>query len=103
MDPSQSSPSVPGTLQNDTTQPASEHSGPIEYENITPINKKTIETEWKPYVKTVEENIVPGLSNDDFWLLVRRFNKVPMSLFLFISFLLTIMLTSRSFESQLQL
>ena len=68
---------MPGALHDDDhTQPEQEHTGPIDYQNIGPINRRVIEAEWKPYVKTVEESIVPGLNNDDFWLLLRRFNKV---------------------------
>lgn len=32
--------------------------------------------QWKPSSRTVEEKLAEGLSNEDLWLLIRRFNKV---------------------------
>lgn len=70
---------MPGTLHEDTDPSGTQPEPQIDSQNIGhigPINRQVLETEWKPYVKTVEESIVPGLNNDDFWMLVRRFNKV---------------------------
>jgi len=38
--------------------------------------------QWKPSSRTVEETLAEGLSNEDLWMLIRRFNKVRPSLFL---------------------
>lgn len=34
------------------------------------------QTQWKPSSRTVEETLAEGLSNEDLWMLIRRFNKV---------------------------
>ena len=34
------------------------------------------QTQWKPSSRTVEETLADGLSNEDLWMLIRRFNKV---------------------------
>ncbi|KAJ5296389.1 uncharacterized protein N7443_007282 [Penicillium atrosanguineum] len=33
------------------------------------------QTQWKPSSRTVEETLAEGLSNEDLWMLIRRFNK----------------------------
>ena len=37
---------------------------------------KSLDISWRPSSRTVEETLTPGLSNEDLWLLIRRFNKV---------------------------
>lgn len=37
---------------------------------------KSLDIRWRPSSRTVEETLTPGLSNEDLWLLIRRFNKV---------------------------
>jgi hypothetical protein len=39
-------------------------------------------TQWKPSSRTVEETLAEGLSNEDLWMLIRRFNKVRELVFL---------------------
>lgn len=34
--------------------------------------------QWKPASRTVDETLAEGLSNEDLWLLIRRFNKVSL-------------------------
>lgn len=43
-----------------------------------PANKPptTPNIQWRPSSKSVEEPLAEGLSNDDLWMLIRRFNKV---------------------------
>ncbi|KAJ5691898.1 hypothetical protein N7462_001321 [Penicillium macrosclerotiorum] len=38
-------------------------------------NKKATTQQWKPATRTVEETLSEGLSNEDLWMLIRRFNK----------------------------
>lgn len=38
--------------------------------------KKTPSTGWAQSNKVTEEDLVSGLSNEDVWMLIRRFNKV---------------------------
>ncbi|OGM40056.1 hypothetical protein ABOM_011419 [Aspergillus bombycis] len=38
-------------------------------------NRKRSDVEWKQASKTVDEQLTPDLSNEDLWLLIRRFNK----------------------------
>ena len=46
-----------------------------------PANKPppTPATQWKPSAKSVEEPLAEGLSNEDLWMLIRRFNKVSFA------------------------
>lgn len=37
---------------------------------------KSPPTQWKPSSRTVDETLAEGLSNEDLWVLIRRFNKV---------------------------
>ena len=39
-------------------------------------NGKQSDVKWKQASKIVDEQLMPDLSNEDLWLLVRRFNKV---------------------------
>lgn len=77
MSHEQDSPSIPGELEDtdsyDLAQVESEESGPIQ-----PVNNgnRLFSTQWKPSSRTVEESLAAGLSNEDLWLLIRRFNKV---------------------------
>ncbi len=40
------------------------------------VNLRQHNVQWKPSSRTVEETLAEGLSNEDLWLLIRRFNKV---------------------------
>lgn len=40
------------------------------------VNQRQQNIQWKPSSRTVEETLAEGLSNEDLWLLIRRFNKV---------------------------
>jgi hypothetical protein len=64
-----------------------DHEGPAELEDsdsygfpqpptrgLTDRSQQSIQ--WKPSSRTVEETLAEGLSNEDLWLLIRRFNKV---------------------------
>lgn len=65
---------MPGELEDsdsyDLTQdePESETGGSL--------TKRTPATQWKLSSRTVEENLAAGLSNEDLWMLIRRFDKV---------------------------
>ncbi|OOQ83604.1 hypothetical protein PEBR_35678 [Penicillium brasilianum] len=39
------------------------------------VNQRQQNIQWKPSSRTVEETLADGLSNEDLWLLIRRFNK----------------------------
>lgn len=62
---------IPGELnaEDDSLVQAPE-SGPIQ-----PINHRP-SAQWKSSSRTVEENMAQGLSNEDLWMLIRRFDKV---------------------------
>lgn len=64
----------PGELkiETDGLTPTSESSGPIELVNKGPLPN----TRWKPSSRVVEESLAQGLSNEDLWMLIRRFDKV---------------------------
>ncbi|KAJ5772587.1 hypothetical protein N7520_003116 [Penicillium odoratum] len=63
---------IPGELsnENDSLVQAPE-SGPIQTINPRPLPK----TQWKASSRIVEENLAQGLSNEDLWMLIRRFDK----------------------------
>ncbi|KAJ6111449.1 hypothetical protein N7523_007510, partial [Penicillium sp. IBT 18751x] len=42
--------------------------------NGEPVTDRA-QTQWKPSSRTVEETLAEGLSNEDLWMLIRRFNK----------------------------
>lgn len=44
-----------------------------------PVTDKPPTLQWKPSSRTVEETLAEGLSNEDLWMLIRRFNKVHHS------------------------
>lgn len=52
---------------------APEESGPVQR---TTENHRNVE--WKPSSRVVEETLAEGLSNEDLWMLIRRFNKVQI-------------------------
>lgn len=67
---------APGGLNDDADhliQP--EESGPV----AAVARRPPQDTRWKPASRTVEENLAQGLSNEDLWMLIRRFNKVRFS------------------------
>lgn len=57
----------------DLTRVATNESGPNPTRSPT---DKPPPTQWKPSSRTVDETLAEGLSNEDLWLLIRRFNKV---------------------------
>lgn len=80
MSHEQDNPSIPGELDDtdsyDLAQVESEESGAVQ--SVTSDNHKLLRTQWKPSSRTVEESLAAGLSNEDLWLLIRRFNKVRL-------------------------
>ena len=66
---------TPGEIEEtdsyELTQPP-EESGPLQ--RTTTDNPRNVQ--WKPSSRTVEETLAEGLSNEDLWMLIRRFNKV---------------------------
>ncbi|KAJ5570117.1 uncharacterized protein N7459_009547 [Penicillium hispanicum] len=64
---------MPNGLNDETNNlsHSPEGSRPVE----TAIQRPPPNTRWKPASRTVEENLAQGLSNEDLWLLIRRFNK----------------------------
>ncbi|KAJ5638265.1 hypothetical protein N7490_008144 [Penicillium lividum] len=63
---------IPGELSNeDDSLVQAPESGPIQSINPRPLPK----TQWKSSSRTVEENLAQGLSNEDLWMLIRRFDK----------------------------
>lgn len=64
----------PGELDDgesyDLTQPPTDETGPPD------TLAKPLNLHWKPSSRTVDETLADGLSNEDLWMLIRRFNKV---------------------------
>ncbi|KAJ5486698.1 hypothetical protein N7530_000998 [Penicillium desertorum] len=63
---------MPGELddgRHDLTQ-ASEEAGPLQTLSPRPPN-----TQWKSSSRNVDETLAKGLSNEDLWMLIRRFDK----------------------------
>lgn len=44
--------------------------------SLAPPSTKSLDLHWKPASRTVDETLADGLSNEDLWMLIRRFNKV---------------------------
>lgn len=66
---------MPGQLDDeshDLTQ-TPEELGPLRALSPRPAN-----TQWKASSQAVEETLAKGLSNEDLWMLIRRFNKVSV-------------------------
>ena len=66
---------MPGQLDDeshDLTQ-TPEELGPLHALSPRPAN-----TQWKASSRAVEETLAKGLSNEDLWMLIRRFNKVSV-------------------------
>lgn len=57
----------------DLTRIPTTDSGP---DPTRPPTDKQSSTQWKPSSRTVDETLAEGLSNEDLWMLIRRFNKV---------------------------
>lgn len=57
----------------DLTQVPTEESG---QEPVKPAIEKPPPIQWKLSSRTVDETLAEGLSNEDLWMLIRRFNKV---------------------------
>lgn len=47
-----------------------------------PVTDRPLALQWKPSSRTVDETLAEGLSNEDLWMLIRRFNKVCSRRFL---------------------
>ncbi len=60
----------------DLTQVPTEESGLDPTTPATPAIEERPQTQWKPSSRTVDETLTEGLSNEDLWMLIRRFNKV---------------------------
>ncbi|KAJ5979633.1 hypothetical protein N7481_006931 [Penicillium waksmanii] len=88
----------PGEIEDtdsfELTQPP-EESGPLQ--RAATDNPRNVQ--WKPSSRTVDETLADGLSNEDLWMLIRRFNKVyfaswaadlliPMTMSLFIALIM---------------
>lgn len=67
--------------QETSTRPADGDSLNNSQSEVRSNNARTPGVDWKPYSRTVEEGITSGMSNEDFWMLVRRFNKVGRTSF----------------------
>jgi hypothetical protein len=68
---------IPGELadteSHDLVQVEADEPGPLQ----TPVsNGKALDITWKSSSRTIDEDLVSGLSNEDVWMLIRRFNKV---------------------------
>lgn len=64
---------MPGELNDEhDLNLAPEGSGPVELVNKGPLPN----TQWKKSSRTVEESLAEGISNEDVWMLIRRFDKV---------------------------
>lgn len=67
---------IPGELadteSHDLVQVEADEPGPLQ----TPVsNGKALDITWKSSSRTIDEDLVSGLSNEDVWMLIRRFNK----------------------------
>lgn len=58
--------------ESDDLIPTPGTSGPIELVNKGPLPN----AQWKQSSRVVEEGLTQGLSNEDLWMLIRRFDKV---------------------------
>lgn len=63
----------------DLTQVPTEDSGLDPTTPATPAIERRPPTQWKPSSRAVDETLAEGLSNEDLWMLIRRFNKVGNS------------------------
>lgn len=66
---------MPGQLDNesqDLTQT------PEELDPFQTLSSRLPNTQWKASSRNVEETLAKGLSNEDLWMLIRRFNKVSV-------------------------
>lgn len=74
---------IPGGLDdtdnNDFVQVDPEESGPLQKVSTTSTtsSRKTQDVAYRQASRTVDESLAAGLSNEDVWMLIRRFNKVP--------------------------
>ena len=73
---------IPGGLDdadnNDFVQVDPEEPGPLQKVSTTSStsSRKTQDVAYKQASRTVDESLAAGLSNEDVWMLIRRFNKV---------------------------
>jgi hypothetical protein len=66
---------MPGELNDeshDLTQ-VPEEAGPLQT-----LSPRPPSTQWKASSRNVDETLAKGLSNEDLWMLIRRFNKVSV-------------------------
>ena len=66
---------MPGQLDDEShdLNETPEELGPLQTLSPRPPN-----TQWKASSREVEETLAKGLSNEDLWMLIRRFDKVSM-------------------------
>ncbi|KAE8352905.1 hypothetical protein BDV28DRAFT_134238 [Aspergillus coremiiformis] len=67
---------IPGKFEDTDNHQAPDM--PPEVDNVVQTvsnNRKAPDIEWKQASRTVEEHLHPEMSNEDLWMLIRRFNK----------------------------
>jgi hypothetical protein len=69
---------IPGEFNEGSREPQTPDDG-IQSSSLTPALPPR--TQWKPSSRTVEETLAQGLSNEDLWMLLRRFDKVANMVF----------------------
>lgn len=52
---------------------------PEEVGPLATLSPRLPNTQWKASSRTVEETLAQGLSNEDLWMLIRRFDKVSVT------------------------
>lgn len=66
---------MPGELEDtDGDEPAQME----EESSLVQETKPAPEVTWKPPSRTVDDALATGMSNEDLWMLIRRFNKVNL-------------------------
>lgn len=71
---------MPGELEDTDSYDLAQEEEPEEPGPLQRVSSsaKSLDIRWRPSSRTVEETLTPGLSNEDLWMLIRRFNKVCM-------------------------
>lgn len=64
---------IPGEFNDESRDPQTPDDG-LQSSSLTPALPPR--THWKPSSRTVDETLAQGLSNEDLWMLLRRFDKV---------------------------
>lgn len=65
---------MPGEFDDESFEitQSTEEAGPL----ATLSPRPALGTKWKSSSRTVDETLAQGLSNEDLWMLIRRFDKV---------------------------